>query len=790
MARTTKPAKKKRQTLEGLVNDGRPSRVCVLSEVGYDTDYFNDKAYDALLDFMQRDPEISGVLVDGALTRLDRPEYLNDVLTYWSKSEEFCTEEMDRIKNRDQYDHMMCTQMSILETRLAELRKKLPDAKLVLSIDSEDIQYTVSAVMNEMLLREKQDLADNIASKKGDVKTVKSKKKEYQKRYNSIKETEGAARDRSTVKRKIDSCDRKLERAHASIEDLEDKANLFRVKKVRPMAQFLTQKFVTELYARYERVCEGAGATLVTNPSILQFGDLTVDYAHSRHSTWGVLKRREHGLLYSTHGKMTQYQEKVMQELGEAARDGVDVILESGHAGIGFKQFQKVRDSVEETNFKNQSSYDPDAGEEFITIVSALPFEDQAKISEFIRGKKTVRMSGGKPIGTRKIAAIDRQNNDSVSGLTIIAKDAAGLVNTEWIQYQNFKDGSALRQPESYSMICASSDEHKGSPEEDNMAQDGLVALYNFLLDNAVKFRGKKAKAAGYINGGDAGEANSKKWNHRYHDKRDPHILLRENLDDLLALDPSDKDAVMELAMKITNDAMGGSVESMSVILERVADYYDRFLVPTLEKSDLKHAHTAVPGNHSDDVLRDVGMRETDTFVVRAKARGTGVYEVGKPDYHKKDAGSERVYIGGYSNARIINIPDYGMGADGKPKFGPVNVVVQHDPKGSGGKGLVGEGKNVGADLALAGHTHENYLKVYKTGDNTFSVGYRLATMQGVSPTEKYYASSVPRTQAAHLITMPMPGDFSEKALPAGYLRRIGRQVLEDAVEQGLKKKR
>ena len=135
-----------------------------------------------------------------------------------------------------------------------------------------------------------------------------------------------------------------------------------------------------------------------------------------------------------------------------------------------------------------------------------------------------------------------------------------------------------------------------------------------------------------------------------------------------------------------------------------------------------------------------------------------------------------------------MNIADYGLDINGEPIFGPINLLVQHDPKGGGVNGLVGAGKNSNADLALGAHTHENWLRLYKTRDNEFSVAYRLATLQTVSPTEKYYASSLPRTQAAHCLVMPMSGDFSELAIPAGFLASIGRKVLQDKLVKYFKK--
>jgi hypothetical protein len=181
-------------------------------------------------------------------------------------------------------------------------------------------------------------------------------------------------------------------------------------------------------------------------------------------------------------------------------------------------------------------------------------------------------------------------------------------------------------------------------------------------------------------------------------------------------------------------------------------------------------------------------LRESDFFAQRLKARGIGTYEVGKPGqpYGLSDA---RVFLGGYSNARVLNIPDYGLDIDGNVLFGPINLVVQHDPKGSRAEGVTGAGKSCGADVSLAGHTHDNFLRLYRREDNVFGVAYKLATMQGVSPTEKYYANSVPRTQASHCLVMPMQGDFSEKAVPIARLQELGMDSIMDIAGKAAKGK-
>ncbi|MCX6778841.1 MAG: hypothetical protein NTU97_01255, partial [Candidatus Magasanikbacteria bacterium] len=175
------------------------------------------------------------------------------------------------------------------------------------------------------------------------------------------------------------------------------------------------------------------GVVLVKRPSILVFGDLTIDFAHSRYATWTPARARAGQLLKSLHGKKPK----------------AEVVLESGHSGLGYKQYQKLITGVEETNFQNAGHYDPKVDDGHVTLVLALPFEDQSKISQFMDGGEPIRMAAGKPIGSRGYAAFQRYKNDSVSGLTTITKENS-LVGTEWIQYQNFVDGSVLNQPKKY----------------------------------------------------------------------------------------------------------------------------------------------------------------------------------------------------------------------------------------------------------------------------------------------------------------------------------------------------
>jgi hypothetical protein len=752
--------------------------VYLLSEVSYDSFIFNQSAYDNLLKSIAEDPTTYGIIIDGALTRLDRPEYLNDDLTYWNKSREDALAETEQVHNNQQYQRMMDKQFEILETRLCEIRQRVPHAqKVVLSVDSDDLGFTASAILNEKLIRRQGEVRQRIQDLKNEKRRAKAGHTALAQKFESVKGHTGGKREIKHLQKEIQECTEKISSIDEQLTDAYQEQKLYREKKVRPMHQQVTREFIEELYTKYQEICDKNGVTLVKNRGILEFDGLRIDYAHTRTATWMPLKSRDSGMVNATHGKLRDLVE----------REGVHAVIESGHSGSGFKQLQKLYDHPSETNFQNQSSYDPQSAGSTVTLVLAMPFEDQRKITEILDGKHPFRFSASKPMGSRKHHIIDRAKNDSVSGVTVLRRTKEGILGTEWIGYELFVNGKALNQPEEYSIIAATSDEHIGSPEEDPMVRDGLISYYDKLLEGKKQFRGRKAIPRGFISGGDTAEANSRKWNDRYAARRSPQEVLLENIRLIGEASRQGKtgstspEDLVKIILKTTNDSMQGSVESMRVNLDRAADYYDEFLRRNLTNSRLKYVHVSVPGNHADNVLRDIGIRESDFFVKRHEDI---VYEVGVPHYHLSDPEKDaRAFIGGYSVARVAQIPQYGIGVDGSTVFGPISLYVQHDPKGSGSSGLVGAARSSDADVALAGHTHENYVKIFKRGDNKIGVAYRMATLQGVTPTEKMYAFSVPRTQAAHLLIMPQSGHFYEEAIPAQFLREKGREDLSEKVK-------
>ncbi len=751
-------------TLETLLTgvEQPKDRVYIISEVGYDTHYFDEDSYNNLIAFMKQDPALGGIIVDGALTRLDRPEYFNDALSYWERDAVSCQHEARSIPNNLQYHTLLERQLNILKSKLVELRASFPEATIVFNCDTDDFQFTLSALINEAMLRKVQEIDNQINH-------LKEKRNQYRQEMSDIRKENKKDTLTSDMKdRQVQNLEQRLSNIGEEISECYTQKNLWREKKVRPAHQLYTRELLAEVYNQFELICSPLRVDLITKPTTLKFGDLSLNFNHSSERSWAVKQAPDEGYVGSS-----------LETLRRAKQEVVDVIVESGHHGRVYKQLQKLYDHERETNFQNQSSSLPHIGQDTITIVFALPFENQLGIARYGNGYEQVRLSGGKPMGTRKYAAIDRLVSGGVSGITVIDKDKAGLVGTEWISYSHFVQG-VPSSCSSSSLVVATSDEHIGSPEENIMVRHAMTVLFNHLVENPLVLRSTMHYACGFISGGDTAEANSKKWNHRYHYRPDPLLVLSRNLVDLTSFDSSSKENIFQLLHQFTSDARSGSVEDMSVILGRVADYYETYLNISLTKSSLQLVHLSVPGNHADGVLVDCGFRESDFFVQRLQARGVPLFQVGRLSSLEE----ARVAVGGYSSARILQIPEYGLSTTGEALFGPINLLIQHDPKGSRSSGLVGAARAAKADLALAGHTHETYVKTFNVGLNNFGIAYRLATLQGTTPTEKYYAASPPRTQAGHLFIMPTPGHFYEKTLPAPYLEKIAIAELVDKIER------
>ncbi len=790
-------------------------RAYFFSEIGYDTHIFNPVAYENLVKFAEQDPDEIMIVIDGALTRLDRPEILNERLTYWKMSERECDAVSETVKNYEQSQHMLKVQFEILNERMAELRQHLPDPTkhhLVLYIANDDTQYSASKLALDLLIHRKATIAMDIKNLTQDKKRISAENKKSQQKlkahkkvaaeFNKTKQDRAVLKAGKATRASINQQLKDLKQVEKKITANQEDLNLYREQKIRPKHQHVTRTLVENIQQRYREICKKYTIKFIDRPDrLLKFGkaadDYNIKYAHSGHKTWTPVRDRDESLTKSVVQKnQKRYVKLIKKVAGETAAEQADSFIESGHHGIGFSTMQKVKDDPAETNFKGNSSYDPTiAGEEdYVDISLAIPFEDQVAIARFLENNEQVRMSLGKPNGTRSHEVFNRFANDSVSGLMMKTKCLDdGHIWTRYIQYSDFVDGSVLENPEKYWATYWTSDEHLASQEENPTVRNGVVALMEAHAKQPLDFHGKSALLLNYVSGGDTGESMNISWNRRYDDRRDPEELLKENIEKLAQLNVNNPKEVMDLAVKMVSDTMSGNPGSMRVVKERVAAYYQRFLDITLPVSPSKWLHASVPGNHADGEGQKTGERETDFWGRDLKAKGIGLFEVGISEHGRPDSRvNARVGFGGYGDARIIQIEDYGIGVGNKllPGQIPINFVLQHDPSGPGMSGIIGAGRQANADLTASGHTHENGVRLYRTELNKFSVALRLSTMQGVGMIQKKYASSLPRTQAAHRTIMRKPGDFAINTLSAGYLRKIGQKYDLQRTEAAIAAKR
>ncbi len=808
----------------------KPLRFTWLSEPKFDSDFLNPEAYENWKKLMGRYKDLTAIFVDGAITRSDRPEVLSDELTYWFKSEEECEREAKDPNNR-KYMTLFDKQLNILEDRLKEIRKALPDVKLYYQMPSEGLQDTITTIVNQVLVQRKEEAVKSIKDYKAEKQQLEREYKLKLKEYDQIeeeaeqllKEITGyqeeiselekmiaapkefkldatALKKHQTKKQELETeylakqkayeqagmkktqlaeewgnYERRIKEADLKLDlPMKQKQGLSRPNKRHPTHQFTTTQFVQHIMNRYQKVCDTAGVTLLRySTETVTIDGLTLKVMNRVDPlSWAVLKQPEKRLRDIV--------------LADPKKD-IDVVVVSGHYGTGYKCTQRLKYSAAQVNHEVKK-FDSSSDDKVRTGVAVLPFEDAEKVQRYIDGREPERMSGGIPRGTRSHAAFTRRKYGGHSGVTFITRNEDGVIGTEWIQFKDFVNGKVLEQPDKYAKIGVLTDMHIGSPEEDRLGLDGAKALYANHVKNPTTFSGKPAFACGFVNAGDGAEANPKKWRFSQEYRADPDEDLKEIREMMYSLDQKDPRAVAELSKELVNRIHAGKINSMKVMTTHLANFLEPFLEQTLQYSPLQAANVYLPGNHADDVLFDTGQNELNLLEERVRSREwllhdgrkekIPVYVVGESG--EKERREARAFFGGYDIFRGIMIDDYGRAVDGTDVFGPINAIFVHDPKGSGFSGLEGIGRKVGADLAIAGHTHETWVMLYGDTPNEFSVAFRAATTQNPGPVELLFASSPPRTQGGHYFIMPHPGHFFEETMPIAYLRAEGERALQD----------
>ena len=766
---------------------GNPG-VCFVSEVGFGTEFFTEVAWQNLLKFINLNHDIKVVVVDGAVSRMNRPEVLNEFLTYWKKTREEAEEISNKIPNNEQYQILLRKMMELVNGRMEELKKKCPQVKVVLCECTDAMQHSFTFTLNYLLLVQSNNLGKKIKDVSGKINENKAKCvniKDRRKRYEG-NVSKAAQKMVAKLNTELELYEARIVKEKTEKDGLiAEKQELYRVNKISPLHQVVTGELTKQILGELKGICDKHGVVFLSEPTILAVGALAIPYAHSMYSTWAVLEDRPRTLLKSFFGRMDSFVREVVE-----ATVACEVVVVESHHGTGWKHTQRVKYQTDALNFNDSASFGSTVKDAFLHFLIPPTFEDQNKVDEFANGHRSDRLgAAGKALGSRNSEAVERRRKGGVTGIAVLTYSPELGVGTQFVSYKKFLDGSALVERGEYAAIVVSSDEHMKSVTDDPAGRRGLITLAKRLASSGFKFRGRTAFKKAYINAGDTGESNKENWHHHPEHSVDSEQVAKEIAAELVNIDKKDPDALARLAVKLSDYSLSGSVENMDDILDAVGEYLMEFLQIGLAHSNFKYLVSVVPGNHIAGILSRFGIKELAYFVQKAKSAGVGIFEVGRPRQSVNNSDDKvRVAIGGYETALGLSIEKYGLDKDGKPMFGPINLFLIHNPKGSGASGIVGAGKNAGADLCIAGHTHDTYVKLWPTAPNEWGVAYRVGTLQKITPTEVVYASTLPRTSAAHMFIMPTPCDFSEFTLNINRLRSLGMEALLKVAKEQLKK--
>lgn len=784
-----------------------PAAVAFISEVGYDTEYFDDRAYATLVASLSVYPGLTGIVLDGALTRLDRPEYLNEALTYWiNVSVQEAKEEMARVPSYEHGANMLSKQLSILSQRLGELRQAMPQVQIVYSFHDDDLQHTVSVLMNQLMLAHKHALTSTIRNHQTEIEQRDEICRTAQETIDNLEGVAGsdAARDRKNAKRRLKSNQQAIINLNDQIEQVRLEQQYFRENKMRPLHQVVTRNFMTDLFARVQEICTEHQVILVTHDALLRFGSLTFLYGHSGHKTWGVIKKRKENLREGVQNIMRAFWEQPEALYPGAAgqsgvatlhtvlrESGIDAVVESGHSGGPFTSVQKCAVLSEEINFKNAGLFDGTVSDQYVRVVSVMPFESRQKLGAYVHGQQAVRLSGGKPGGSRSSRAVERYHASVPAGLTILTKGESERTGVQWIKYADFINGVGILPTKH--VIASSSDEHVGGPFWLPLILEGWI---NFLTEltqtkEGFPFLTQKSHLAGMILPGDQIDANTSGWPYgKEKMSYNPMQVQQDSLHQLLALEPNDPESLAKLIGYMTSLAGGGSVESMRDILDWATDYMWRVLTTLLPETMLQFVLVRIPGNHTGSALARLGMNSNCFLEQRLKVAEIPYFLVGRPEFiAPAERETARVFLGGFGISLVGAIENYGRAIDGSYLFGPIRLSINHNPKGPEMSGLVSAGRGTRADVVVAGHTHEFYVVPYLSGNDQVGFAVRVPTLEGVTDVELYYAGDLLRVQGALLMSMPGPGQFAEEFVFVHKLRQVGQKLLLARITTAIRNK-
>jgi hypothetical protein len=612
--------------------------------------------------------------------------------------------------------------------------------------------------------------------------------------------------DIATTKKKVQEITQQIEALDEQFTDL-------REPETSPIYQRRVDDHVKQMYRRFHELGKKHNVRIVTKPDVLVFGTMVIDYAHDRGRTWQPM-RRVRRLAESHHGLMTDHDQNIramLDELGTSV-EGVDVVMESGHHGEFLARWQRLNITTEEIRMQHVNSFYTGGsdGVKHVLFLAGMPFEPQDNIGKYLRREKPSRTRGGKPIASASHPVFIRNSKRSVSGMTLIRKHRHGIMSVEAIMYRLFQNKKVL-EPFKAVMSQDDSDNHFNSPEMDPLGTLGTLAMNKELMENPLQQYGEQIHIGSTFNLGDTAEAGSQVWKEATKFRKQVMEVVAEIPAKLLATNLDDYESVMQTAIAWANDMMGGSNENMELTMQVVRWFLkEKFLsIYHHSKARLLDILVSLEGNHAANAMsKFTGVQEFTSFkewLLAVKAMSEDFPELGlKPFPLKIELGGQPhettldntemvVHLGGYSVARQAVIPEYGMGYNGKLCVQETyRVGLTHEPNA-----ILNKARNMEADVIKAGHTHESYLAIDKSGDNIGRFIDQKPCTQRVSGTELLYGG-LPRTAGSDYCVYTRKWRYQKMTVPAQHNRRVGlaqlkiwvKEAIEDKKKIGVAKKK
>jgi len=591
------------------------------------------------------------------------------------------------------------------------------------------------------------------------------------------------------------------------LDTITENLSYFRDPETSPMYQKRVSDHVSKMYERFQELGEKHDIQIVTKPEVLVFGSLVIDYAHDRGRTWHPMPGRVKRLAESYHGLMNNYREniKTILEEMESKTTDIDVIMESGHAGVFFARWQRLHLTDEEIRMQHVNTFYTGGsdGVKVVTFITGMPFEAQDKIAKYLNRSKPARTRAGKPIATASHPVFIRNKQRSVSGVTLVRKHNHGLISVEPILYKLYRNKAVL---EPFVGVASQddSDNHFGSPEMDSLGTLGTLAMNDELMEQPLELYGKKIYIGGKFNLGDTAEANNRAWKEGHKFRREAMGAMKDIIKNLVGMDQADYESVMKMAILHANDMMGGSQENLKLNQRTVAWFHKKQFLNVYHKSPsrLRDMHIVMQGNHFANANRDSGIGENDAYEEWLLALANlhkdfpndghkrfislKLMAGGDPQYFRSAVEDHEIVVHsyGYSVARQGAVAKYGISHDKKLLVQKTyRIGLSHEPSSA-----LNKARNQNADVLKTGHTHEATLNIDKSGDNDGRFLDQICTTQRVTSTELVYGG-LPRTAGVELKVYSQPGRYFKLVIPMEHMRHIGlawlkimaRQAIEEA---------